>query len=342
MLKFWFNNCRPKSLPQSLTPALLAAVMALGPGFCWWTALLAIVGVALAHLSLNLADDYFDYMVDMRGDRDRVIRKGFRAVSVKYPYLADGSTDIAQTGRAVAVIGLSALVCAVPIFIRATVINGFCSIHGGSWCLLVIVGLCAFLGMFYSAPPFKFGYKGFGELIIGLIFGPLLMTGVYYSACGRVDSAVVFVSIPVGLLVMNILFVHSVIDLPADEESNKMTFARVIGSNCGNVIAEGVILALPFLSVIAAVVAFGVHPLYLITLLMVPRALWLFRSILFFTKGREIDTRRPPKFLGSMGNWEEICRAGMDWFLIRWLTARNILSDFCLLVIIAKVLILIF
>ena len=76
-----FKNARYRSLAQSVMPAVLAAVMASrNEGFIWWTALLAIAGVAMAHLAMNLADDWFDYRVDMLGDRDKVTRQGFRAV----------------------------------------------------------------------------------------------------------------------------------------------------------------------------------------------------------------------------------------------------------------------
>ena len=86
IIQYWFRNARYRSLAQSVMPAVLAAVMASrNEGFIWWTALLAIVGVAMAHLAMNLADDWFDYRVDMLGDRDKVTRQGFRAMMVKYP-----------------------------------------------------------------------------------------------------------------------------------------------------------------------------------------------------------------------------------------------------------------
>ncbi|MDR1673737.1 MAG: prenyltransferase, partial [Bacteroidales bacterium] len=62
VIRFWYRNARPVSLPQSLLPSVLAVCLSFStPAFSWWLALLAVVGVALAHLSLNLFDDYFDY-----------------------------------------------------------------------------------------------------------------------------------------------------------------------------------------------------------------------------------------------------------------------------------------
>ena len=68
---------------QSLMPAILAVVLAIGAeGFNLALAILSCLGVACAHLGMNLADDYFDYKADMLSDRDRVIRKGFRAIPI--------------------------------------------------------------------------------------------------------------------------------------------------------------------------------------------------------------------------------------------------------------------
>ena len=91
-LKKWIENARPRSLMQSMMPAVLATICAIGSEkFNILCGFAAILGVVCAHLALNLADDWFDYRIDMMGDRDKVIRQGFRAMSVKYPYFTDGS-----------------------------------------------------------------------------------------------------------------------------------------------------------------------------------------------------------------------------------------------------------
>ena len=103
IIQYWFRNARYRSLAQSVMPAVLAAVMASrNEGFIWWTALLAVFGVAMAHLAMNLADDWFDYRVDMLGDRDKVTRQGFRAMMVKYPYLSSGEQSLKSTAVAIA------------------------------------------------------------------------------------------------------------------------------------------------------------------------------------------------------------------------------------------------
>jgi 1,4-dihydroxy-2-naphthoate octaprenyltransferase len=41
--------------------------------------------------------------------------------------------------------------------------------------------------------------------------------------------------------------------------------------------------------------------------------------------------------MGPMGDWEKYKAAGMDWFLFRWLLARNICTFFCLILIITHI-----
>lgn len=329
-LKKWLDNGRAGALVQSVMPALLAVVVAFAAGGAvWWIAILAVLGVECAHLAMNLADDYFDYKVDMKGDRDKVIRQGFRAMTAKYPYLTDGSETLKSTAGAIAAFSVCAFLCGGAIFAYRIINNGFTGPEG-AWWIVAIVAVCAFLGFFYSGPPLKLAYRGIGELIIGVIFGPLLMTGVYYACCGRVDSDIVFISIPVGLLVLNILFTHSFIDMPGDAQSNKMTFARLLGSNKACLVFSAIFIFAPFLMIVAAVVFGYLHPAYLAVLIVLPRAVWLFRSLVLFSKGEMMEVPNPRKWLGPMPDWEAIRAAHIDWFLARWFCARNLLSGFCL------------
>lgn len=320
----WFDNARSVALPQSLTPAILAAVMAVpSDGFKLLPAVLAVFGVAMAHLAVNLLDDYFDYKVDMAGDRDAVVRKGFRAMTSKYQYLKEG-TSVGQLRAAIAVFGGLALLSGTMIMLYR------------GWTVAAVAAAGAVLGYFYSAPPLKLAYRGLGELVTGLIFGPLLMVGVYMSACGGIDAGILFISIPVGMLVLNILFTHSVIDLPADTESNKMTFARLIGSDRGNLAVSYMINLLPFVILVAGVVAGYLHPLALIALIALPRANWLCTSLRKFVSGDK-DVTEVPSYLGRFENWEAISGAGLSWFMARWYCARNILTGLCSSLIVAYI-----
>ena len=336
-LKKWFDNARSVSLVQSVMPSVLAVVLAIGKeGFHWWDAVLAVVGVACAHLAMNLTDDYFDYKVDMLGDRDKVTRQGFRAMLVKYPYLTDGSQTLKSTAVAIASFIIAAMCCGGVILLDRWGTPVFAPV--GLWWIGAIVACCAFLGVFYSAPPFKLAYRGLGEPVIGIIFGPLLMMGVYYASCAQMSPEVVLTSVPVGLLVMNILFTHSFVEMAGDAQSNKMTLARLIGSTKGNLTASAIINFLPFVMIVLGVCLGDLSAWYLCTLLVLPRGIWLFRSLVQYSKGAMMEIERPPFWLGPMPNWDKYRSAKIDWFMGRWLCARNLLSGFCCIIMIVTIL----
>jgi len=333
-LKKWLDNARSVSLAQSLMPAMLAVVLAIGKvGFHWWDALLAVLGVCSAHLAMNLTDDYFYYKVDMLGDRDKVTRKGFRAMMVKYPYLTDGSQTLRSTARAIACFVGVALICGALILVDRARTSSFWG-EDGLWWIFAIVLACAFGGVFYSAPPIKLAYRGLGEFVIGIIFGPLLMMGVYYSSCAQMGWDVVFISVPVGLLVMNILFTHSFIDIVGDAQCNKMTLARLIGSRRGNLVASAAFIFLPFFMVILGVCLKVLSVWTLVVLVILPRGIWLFHSLVIFNEDKSVKMEKPAFWLGPMPNWDRYRELDIDWFMGRWLCSRNLLSGFCAVIMI--------
>ena len=324
-IKFWIDNARSIALPQSVLPALLAISMgALHDGFSWWMAVVALFGVICAHLGFNLADDYFDYKVGSADKREALNGEGFRARMHKYPYITSGQATVAELRNAVVVFLTIAVVCgAVILYFRG-------------WHIALIVAIAGLLGISYSGGPLKLGYHGYGELLIGVMFGVLLMIGMQYAVCGVFDWNVVVLSVAVGMLVTNIVYTHSVIDIVADEKADKMTFARVLGAPKRQLAASALFCLLPFLCVFLGV-AFGLfHWAYLIISVLLPMALFLWQSVRKFVYNEPEDMTI--KFwMGPMGNWEGYKKAGIDWFLFRWLMARNLVTFFCLFLVIVNI-----
>ncbi|MDR2843629.1 MAG: prenyltransferase [Candidatus Symbiothrix sp.] len=320
-IRFWLNNARTTALAQSLLPAVLAFCMATQvEGFSAGLGFMAVIGAMLAHLSMNLFDDYFDYRIKGSEFRDAMARKGFRARISKCAYLTTGKATLKQL--LIACIVFSAVACmfgAVIWWFRGNAIL---------W-LTLIAGI---LGVSYSGAPLRLSYHGLGELVIGLLFGPMLMAGVYYAACGHFDWPVAFVSVPVGLLVANVVYTHAIMDYEPDKEVGKMTFAVLLKSKKRMLAASFFILFAPFAVIIGGVVSGYLSPCYLLTLLGLPMAVSLFYLMTAFV-------RRPEKkfrsrwWMGPMENWQAIQQANLDWFMIRWYLSRNLLSFFCLIII---------
>ena len=321
---FWWNNARPISLPQSLLPALTAVALSVGnQEFNVFTAIAAVVGVIFLHLSLNLLDDWFDYNEGSAEARQKVASEGFRGRMVKYPYLTSGEATHSEL--------LKASLC----FLLFAAVMGGCVIAFRGWNILFWIAAGLLLGISYSGGPLKLGFRGLGEMVIFLMFGPLLMTGIYYSITGVLDLKIIWLSIAVGLLVTNIVYSHSVLDSIPDAKMGKKTMAHLMGSGKGQIFFSALLNILPYIMVASGVLLGQMHPAYLCVLLVLPVSLWLVRSLNDFVNGREVSLE-PKKWMGPMGDFEKYRQAGVDWFLLRWLTARNIVTFFCMILIIVN------
>ena len=87
--------------------------------------------------------------------------------------------------------------------------------------------------------------------------------------------------------------------------------------------------------VVIAVVLGQLHPAFLAVLLVLPMSLWLVASLNDHVTGKDVELE-PKKWMGPMGDFAKYKAAGIDWFLLRWLTARNIVTRFCLIIIIVN------
>ncbi|MDL2223027.1 prenyltransferase [Bacteroidales bacterium OttesenSCG-928-M11] len=319
----WINNARYIALPQSQLPAILAFCMASQvDGFNVWLGLLAILGVAAGHLGMNLFDDYFDYRVKESGHRDTLNRKGFRARISKCTYLTSGEANLKQL-----------LIACISFGVVAFAIGAVIWYFRGNF-ILYLALITAVLGVSYSGPPLSLSYRGLGELFIGIIFGPLLMAGVYYATCGHIDYRLLFVFVPVGILVMNIVYSHAIMDCEPDKEVGKMTFAILLKTQKNMLIFHALLITLAYACIIVGQVIGYLSIYYSLVFLTIPLAVYqhsMMRAFVYYPN--KIFT--PKWWMGPMGNWKGYQAAGLDWFMIRWLSARNLLSFFCLMIVVA-------
>ena len=198
--------------------------------------------------------------------------------------------------------------------------------------IYAILGLI--IGINYSGKPLELGYHGLGELVIGMMFGPLLMLGVQAALTGNPFTwEMLCMSVGIGCMVTNIVYVHSVMEVKADAELGKMTFARLLKSKAAMVIFIGLFAMMPFVMLGLGIAMGWWSAWYLLTLATLPMSVYLIHSTRLFAYGlpRE-DT--PHWWMGPMGNWEGYKKVGIDWFLYRWLLARNICTFFCLILMI--------
>jgi 2-carboxy-1,4-naphthoquinone phytyltransferase len=72
--------------------------------------------------------------------------------------------------------------------------------------LLILVLLGCLLGYSYQGPPFRLSYKGIGEIICFISYGPLLVSAAYYSQNPTWSLTALAASVIIGLATSLILF----------------------------------------------------------------------------------------------------------------------------------------
>jgi len=142
---------------------------------------------------------------------------------------------------------------------------------GRDWRILPVGILGIALGVFYTAPPIRFGYRGLGDLVCFLGSGPLPVLGTFFLFTGTVTSGAVVASCIAGLLVDAILYIGNVPDAEADRRVGKTTLSTLLGRRAVRVLAPayyGAVFAL-----LAAAVFARLFPAWtLLALIGVPAA----------------------------------------------------------------------
>ena len=202
---------RAFSFPVSVLPVLVATA-AVRPFAEWhWGALIgSVVGVVLLHAAGNLLNDYFDFRsgVDRRetGDEGRPGRLLVRS-------------EMAPTE--VLVEALVCLLLAAPVIVYL--------MHRCGPGLLWFGGAAVFAVYAYTGPPFQFKYRALGELLIFLVFGPLLMLGAAYAQTRRFEWPVLLFAVPVGFVTTAILVGNNLRDHQEDRAAGVVTLAHIAG-----------------------------------------------------------------------------------------------------------------
>lgn len=332
----WIKNARSIALPQSVLPCLTAVVLCIGQdGFLWWLAVPVVLGICAAHLGMNLADDYFDYKHDSRTRAD-ISSTSVRARMEKCHYLGEGKATVSQLGWAiVGFLGFAALMGGIA-FAALWILHGWLAAMG----IIIYAVLGLIVGINYSGKPLELGFHGLGELVIGLMFGPLLMLGVQAALTGTLFSwPMLCMSVAIGCMVTNIVYVHSVMEVNADAELGKMTFARLLNNKAAMITFIAFFAIMPFMMLGLGIAMGWWSPWYLLTLVTLPMSVFLIHSTRLFAYGLPRNDT-PRWWMGPMGDWDNYVKAGIDWFLFRWLLARNICTFFCLVLMIIHIVLL--
>ena len=208
-IRDWIQASRPPFFIATLIP-LAAGWIVAGRLGLWhpWRMFMVLVGAFMVHLATNLANDFFDHI--QGADEGRSI----------------GGSRVIQQGK----ISPNRIMTVVVVLYVLAISIGLYFVFGlDLWGLLPLIVIAGFSSYFYVAPPVRYGYRGLGELSVGVNMGLIMVMGTYWVIAGRIDLLPLFVSIPIGFMVASILYYQSLPDMETDRAAGKYTLAVRLG-----------------------------------------------------------------------------------------------------------------
>ena len=208
MIKNWISAARPRTLPTSIAPVILATTYSWQDGKADWKVFTICMLFALAaQIASNFANDYFDY----KHGSDKPNRVG--------PRRAVASGDIKP----------KTMLRATIITLAIAAVLGCMLIPVGGWPLVLLGAIIILFALAYSAGPYPLSYHGLGEVTVFVFFGLVPVTATYWLQTQSITSEVLIGAAAMGLLSSNILLVNNYRDYLTDQEDGKRTSVVILG-----------------------------------------------------------------------------------------------------------------
>jgi len=208
-------------LPYVLGAAWAYATAGVTDARIFWSGL---GGVVLAVIGVEAFNEYFD----SRMGTDRVFNPD----------------DLPPMSSWVMVLGIAA-------FAGALAVGIYLAMRGG-WPILLFALLGGLAAIFYVAPPIRWAYRGLGELVIALSYGPWMVLGSVYLYTGAVSWGAFWASLVPGSIIMALAVVNAIPDFHQDRLVGKRNLVVRLGRR------RAVWLYLALAGAGLAVVLFGV------------------------------------------------------------------------------------
>ncbi|BDA39943.1 2-carboxy-1,4-naphthoquinone phytyltransferase [Candidatus Atelocyanobacterium thalassae] len=113
--------------------------------------------------------------------------------------------------------------------------------------VLCIVTVCCILGYSYQGPPFRLGYKGLGEIICFITFGPMAVSASYYSQVQHFSIISLASGILIGISTSIILFCSHFHQIEDDFSAGKRSPIVFLGTELGSIVLTIITVLLMFL-----------------------------------------------------------------------------------------------
>lgn len=278
--------------------------------------IVASAGVVLLHLATNLFDDIADYISEKR-KIDAGLKTDFNFQAGKCILIRNNTFSLKET----------ILICFL-LFAVCFAIGLYFILYLGTNLLYVIIPTM-FICLLYPL----LGCLGLGEVLVAIVFSPLIYSGIYYVMTGGFSLNILILSISTGLFAVAVLHNHMLLDYKFDTTNRKITLCRLCGGEKAALNLLIFILTASYMNILIWIALGYLNIIYLLPFITIPFAYTLVKIM-------KIHIENPNEiikyniFMGSKKAIEKIPDEQRN-FLMKFFLAQNILYSFSIILCIS-------
>ncbi|MBC1291940.1 1,4-dihydroxy-2-naphthoate polyprenyltransferase [Listeria booriae] len=248
----WWMLLRPHTLVASFVPVFLGTTVAMSyESFHFTRFFVMLISCFLIQTSANLFNEYYDYK---KGQDDE--------------HTVGNGGAIVRNGMKPGFI----LFLAIFLYVLAILGGVYLCMDVNNWWIGLLGIISMLVGYLYTGGPYPIAYTPFGEIMAGFFMGGIITYISFYIQAGFISSFIVYVSIPVMVLVGNLLLANSIRDLEPDKANGRLTLAILLGRK-GALVLFTAAFIFAYAWEIALIFTVEATPWILIILLSVPEAI---------------------------------------------------------------------
>ncbi len=273
--------------------------------FSYLNFVLLVFALCCVHLGANLFDDYVDVKSKLK-TVNSLSEISFERFTLKADLILKEVFSFKEVEIVISSLFLFAIL--IGIYFAFTVTPY----------VLVFALLGAILALFY---PISSKYY-LGEIVIGMIYGPLMINGGYLAMTGELNSNVAYVSFAIFFAVVVLLHTDNLMDWEFDVKENKKTLCILSGNKTKAILNLKIIIACAYLIICFGVLNGSLNPNSLYVFLTLPIATKLTESLKDYINIKDVEFI-PRWYYGPFENWKKIQENKIDFFMYRMYLGRN-------------------
>ena len=318
--KNFIELTRMYALPVTIAPCLVVWAFAhYCLEFSYLDYFLLVFALCCVHLGANLFDDYMDVKNKLK-TVNFIEEITFERFTLKADLILKKVFSLKEVEVVMAILFIPACIIGLYFAFKVSFLVSVFALLGG---ILII---------FYPIAP-KFYL---GEMLIGTLYGPLLVNGGYYALVGAFNYNLFLCSIAIFFSTIVLLYSDNIMDWEFDVKENKKTLCILSKSKQNAIKQLRYIITISYLIIVFGVLSDCLNPNSLYVFLTLPVAVKLLKSLDDYIniKNVKFESRW---YWGMFENWEKIKEAKIDFFMYRMYLARNYVFFFALFLAIGTV-----